>query len=134
MADVGDYLTMMSFLLMSLVHQRKALSRKREYLKGVIDKGKLGHKWTHERADKASDEIINKKYVECKQCELNKKGEYTGKAPGKHVINLYSTGISPWIKIRDVKNLRQDTENDPIIKDKMAGLGCLFVCTFGDLF
>ena len=52
--------------------------------------------------------------------------------PGKHVINLYSTGISRWIKIRDVKNLRQDTENDPIIKDKKAGLGCLFVCTFGD--
>ena len=81
MADVGDYLTMMSFLLMSLVHQRKALSRKREYLKDAIDKGKLGHKWTHERVDKASDEIINKMYVEYKQCGLNKKDEYTGKAP-----------------------------------------------------
>ena len=66
-------------------------------LQSVIDKGKahlLGHKWTHERADKASDETINKTYAEYKQRELNEKGEKTGKALGKHVINLYSTGIS----------------------------------------
>ena len=49
---------------------------------------------------------------------------------GKHVINLYSTGIPRWLKIKDVKKLRQDIENDPIIKDQMANLG--FVCTFGD--
>ena len=33
--------------------------KKREYLKSVIDKGKvhlLGHKWTHEKVDKSSDE------------------------------------------------------------------------------
>ena len=34
--------------------------KKREYLKSVIDKGKLGHKWTHGRVDKAGDETINK--------------------------------------------------------------------------
>ena len=28
------------------------------------------------------------------QRELDEKGEKTGKALGKHVINLYSTGIS----------------------------------------
>ena len=67
--------------------------KKREYLKSVIDKGKLGHKWTHGRVDKASDETINKIYVEYRQRELNEKGEKTGKALGKHVINLYSTGI-----------------------------------------
>ena len=43
--------------------------------------------------EKASDEIINKMYAEYKQRELNEKGEKTGKALGKHVINLYSTGI-----------------------------------------
>ena len=109
--------------------------KKRECLKSAIDKGKgylLGTKWTHERVDKASDETINKKYAEYKQRELNEKGEKTGKALGKHVINLYSTGISQWLKIKDVKKLRQDIENDPIIKDQMAGLGCLFVCTFGN--
>ena len=51
---------------------------------------------------------------------------------GKHVTNLYSTGISRWLKIRDVKKLQQDIENDPIIKDQMASLVCLLVCTFGN--
>ena len=45
---------------------------------------------------------------------------------------MYSTGISRWVKISYVKKLHQDIENDPIIKDQMAGLGCLFVCMFGD--
>ena len=49
--------------------------KKREELKSVIDKGKLGH-------------------AEYKQRELNEKGEKNGKALGKHVVNLYSTGIS----------------------------------------
>ena len=52
---------------------------------------------------------------------------------GKHVINLYSTGISPMVKIIDVHKLRQDNENDLIIKGKMAGLGFLLVCTFDNL-
>ena len=47
---------------------------------------------------------------------------------------MYSTGISRWVKIREAKKLRQDFENDPIIKDQMAVLGCLFVYTFVDWF
>ena len=66
----------------------------------------LGHKWTHERVDKASNEIINKTYAEYKQRELNKKDKKTGKGLGKHVINLYSTGISQRVKIRDVHKLQ----------------------------
>ena len=54
------------------------------------------------------------------------------KALGKHVINLYSTDISRWLKIKGVKKLCQDIENDPIIKDQMANLGYLLVCTFGN--
>ena len=106
---------------------------KRECLKGAIGKGKghlLGSKWTHERVDKASDETTNKNYAKYIQRELNEKGEKTGKALGKHVTNLYSTSISRWVKIKDVKKLRQVIENEPIIKDQMAGLGCLFMCTF----
>ena len=108
--------------------------KKQECLKSVIDKGKahlLGHKWTHGRVDKDSDEIINKTYAEYKQRELTEKGEKTGKTLGKHVLNLYSTGISRWLKIKDATKWRQDIENDPIIKDQMVNLGCLFVCTFG---
>ena len=82
--------------------------------------------------NKASNEVINKTYAEYSQRELNEKGEKTGKILGKHVINLSSTGISRWLKIKDVKKLRQNIENDPIIKDQMANLGCLFECTFGD--
>ena len=110
--------------------------RKRECLKSVISKGRaylLGSKWTQEKVDKASHETTNKTYAEYKQCELNEKGEKTGKAFGKHVINLYSTGISRVVKVRDAKNLWQDIENDPIIKDQMAKLGCLLVCTSGNL-
>ena len=81
---------------------------------------------------KPSDETISKTYAGYKQRELNEKGEKTGKALGKHVISLYSTGISQMVKIRDVKKLQQDTENDPIIEDQMANLGCLLVCTFGN--
>ena len=51
---------------------------------------------------------------------------------GKHVINLYSTGIYQMVKIRHVKKLHHDIENDPIIKDQMASLGCLLVCTFSN--
>ena len=109
--------------------------RKRECLKSVIGRGKpylLGRKWTQEEVDKSSDETINKTYAEeYKQCELNEKGGKTRKALGKHVINLYPTGISRAVKFRDVKKLQQDIENDPIIKDQMANLGCLLVCTFG---
>ena len=81
---------------------------------------------------KVSDETINKTYAEYKQRELNEKGEKTGKALGKHVINLYSTGISRVVKIKDVKKLHQDIENNRIIKDQMANLGCLLVCAFGN--
>ena len=56
----------------------------------------------------------------------------TGKTFGKHVISLYSTGISQVVKIRGVKKLQQDIENDPIIKDQMVNLGCLLVCTSGN--
>ena len=31
-----------------------------------------------------------------------------------------------------MKKLQQDIENDTIIKDQMANLGCLLVCTFGN--
>ena len=86
-----------------------------------MDKGKgylLGSEWTHERVDKASDETINKKYVEYKQRELNEKGEYTGKAFCKHVINLYSTGISRWVKIKVLKNYARTLKMIQLLKIK----------------
>ena len=58
---------------------------------------------------------------------MKKAKKKTGKALGKHVINLYSTGISWWLKIKDVKKLRQDIENDPIIKIKWQ-IWAVFLC------
>ena len=101
----------------------------------MISKGQtylLGSKWTHEKVDKGSDETINKTYAEYKQKELNEKSEKTGKALGKNFINLYSAGVSRWLKIKAVKKLRQDIGNNLIIKDQMANLGYLLVCTFGN--
>ena len=43
---------------------------------------------------------------------------------------LHSAGISWVIKIRDVKKLQQDIDNDPIIKYQMTNLSCLLVCMF----
>ena len=127
-ADVGNILNDDDFLGDVLDTPKEGIVqyKKRECLESVISKGKaylLGSKWTHEGIDKASDKTINDTYAEYKQRELNEKGENTGKTLGKHVMNLYSTRISWVVKIRDVKKLRQDIKNDPIVKDQMANLG-----------
>ena len=85
----------------------------------------LGSECTQENVDKSSAKIINKTYAAYKHREK------TVKALGKHVINLYSSVISRVIKVKDVKELQQEIENDPIIKDQMVDLVCLIVCTFG---
>ena len=146
MADVGDILNNNEFFgdVVDTPQEGIQQQKNREELKSVIDKGEerlLGGKWTYGRVDKTSDLIISKTYAEYKQRELTEKVEKTGKALGKHVINLYSTGISQWLKSKDKLRLRmtkaktkddKKLRNDPIIKDQMANLGCLFVCTFGD--
>ena len=96
MADVGVILNVDVVFGDIVDTPKKGIEKdkKREELKNAVDKGKLGHKWTHERVDKASGEVIHKTYAEYKQGELNEKGEKTGKTLDKHVINLYSSGIS----------------------------------------
>ena len=86
--------------------------KKREELNSY--RGKLGHKWTHERVNKESNEVINKTYTEYKQRGTTQKGEKTAEALGKHVIKLYSNRIPRFVKIRDVKKLRQEIEDDPL--------------------
>ena len=107
MADIGDILNDDEFFgnVVDTPKEGTEQHQIREELKSIIDKGKLGHKWTHEKVDKASDEVINKTYAEYKQRKLNRKGGKTGKTLVKHVINLHSTGIYPWFKIKDVHKL-----------------------------
>ena len=133
MADAGNIFNDNEFFgdIVDISKEGIEQHKKREELKDAVDKGRL-YKWTHRKVDKASDEIISKTYAEYKQREVNEKGEKIAKALGKHVINLYSSEISRWLKIKDVKKLQQDIENEPIIKGQMANLGCLFVCTFGN--
>ena len=103
--------------------------KKWECLTRVISRRKaclLGREWTQEKVGKSRYETTDKIYAEYKQHGLNEKSEKTGKALSKHVINLHSTGISRVAKIRDVKILQQDVENDPIIKYQMANLRLSF--------
>ena len=124
MTSVGDILNDDEFFGDVVDTPKEGIEQlnKQEELKSVIDKGKahlLGNKCTHERVGKASDKTINKTYAEYRQRELNEKGDKTGRALSKHIINLYSTDISQMVKIRDVHKLRQDIKNDPIIKDQL---------------
>ena len=134
MADVGDILNDDELFGDVVDTPEKGIEqdKNREELKSAIDRGKL-YKWTHETVDKASDKTIRKTYAEYRQREVNEKVEKTGKALGRHVISLYSSRIYRMVKIRDVHKLCQDIENDPTIKDQMAGLGCVLVLTFGNL-
>ena len=76
MAIVGDILNDNEFFGDVVDTPKEGIEqyKKREELKDAVDKGKLEHKWTHGRVDKASDEIINKTYVEYKQRELTETG------------------------------------------------------------
>ena len=73
-------------------------------------------------------EKLHSKYI---QKELQHKGEKTGKAMGKHLIKIYSNGVSKVLRIDDMEQLRKDIDEDPIIKDSMADIGALMVSTFG---
>ena len=102
----------------------------------AIDQGKATKfsgktTWTVNRINKASDSMIEKLYSEFNANEVQHKAENTGKAVSKHIVNLYSTGISRVLKIDDIDQLRRDIDNDPIIKDSMADVGFLMVGTFG---
>ena len=93
MADGGDMLHGDEFFgdVFGTPKEGTEQDKKREELKSVIDKDKahlLGNKSTHERVAKASDKTIHKTYAEYRQCELNEKRKRTGKALGKHLINL----------------------------------------------
>ena len=105
-----------------------------EFLKDLIAQGKKlpGKKlWTVELMDQASNEEVEKLHSKYTQKELQHKGEKTGKAMGKHLIKIYSNGVSKVLRIDDMEQLRKDIDEDPIIKESMADIGALMVSTFG---
>ena len=72
--------------------------KKRKESKGVIDKGKLGHKWTHKKVDKGSDEIIIKAYAEYKQCNGMKKEKKRGRPWGSTSLIYTLWAFLRWLK------------------------------------
>ena len=44
---------------------------------------------------------------------------------------MYSNGVKEFLIIDDIKQLRRDLDEDPIIKDSMVAISALLVRTFG---
>ena len=108
----------------------------RDFLINVVNQGKADllpgkTPWTLARIKKAPDDVIEKLKSQFLQNETKRKAENTGKAVSKHVVNLYSTGVSRFLKIDSIEQLRRDIDDDPIIKDSMAEVGALLVSAFG---
>ena len=93
MVDAGDILNDDEIFGDVIDTSREGIEqhKKWEELKSIVDKGKLEHKWTHRRVDRASDEIINKTYAEYKQRELNEKDKknWNGLGQACHWSILY---------------------------------------------
>ena len=109
---------------------------KRDFLIQIVNQGKANKlpgktPWTVARIRKAPDSVIEKLHHEYHQNETKHKAEKTGKAVSAHAINLYSKGVSRFLKINSVDQLRKDIDEDPIIKESMADVGALLVGTFG---
>ena len=107
---------------------------KRQFLKDLITQGKKlpGKKpWTAELINETSNKEVEKLHSKYTQKELQHKGEKTGKAMGKHLIKIYSNGVCKVLRIDNMEQLREDIDEDPIIKDSMADIGALMVSTFG---
>ena len=88
-------------------------------------------KWSTENIDRKADEEVEKLYNIYIQRKMEVNDEMTGKAMGRHLINLYSNGVRKVLKIDDIEQLRKDINEDPIIKDSMTDIGILMVSTFG---
>ena len=80
-----------------------------------------------------SDAGIDKLKSHFVQAETKLKAERTGKAVSKHVVNLYSTGVSKIVKIDSIDQLRKDIDEDPIIRDYMAEVGTLLAVSYTHL-
>ena len=56
-------------------------------------------KWSSETIDRKTDKEVEKLYNIYIQRQTQVKGEMTGKAMGRHFINLYSNGVSKVLKM-----------------------------------
>ena len=113
---------------------KEGVENQREFVKELITQGKKlpGKKpWTVELIDQASNEEVAKLHSKYIWKDFQHKGEKTGKAMGKHLINIYSNGVRKVLRIDDMEQSRKDIEEDPFIKDSMTDVGVLMISTFG---
>ena len=119
-----------------ILKQEEEEENGREFLIKVINQGKadlLPEKtpWTVARIKKAPDAVIEKLKNQFVQAEIKHKAENTRKTISKHVVKLYTIGVSRFLKIDSHEQLRKDIDEDPIIKESMAEVGALLVSAFG---
>ena len=108
----------------------------RDFLVSVMGQGKrdlLPGKtpWTTARLKKVPDAGIEKLKNNFLQAEAKLKAEKTGNVVSKHIVNLYSVGVSKILKIDSTDQLRKDIDSDPVIRESMADIGALLVGAFG---
>lgn len=65
---------------------------------------------TLDRIDKASNRTINKIYAEYKKRKLKENGEITKRAFERQLIGLHLSGISHFVKMKDVKSYSKSSE------------------------
>ena len=118
--------------------ERDEGENRRDFLLSVIDQAKgdlLPGKtpWTIARLEKVPDAGIEKLKNHFFQAEAKLKAEKTGNVVSKHVVNLYSVGVSKILKIDSTDQLRRDIDSDPVpvIRESMADIGAVLVGTFG---
>ena len=123
MSDIDQILSLLDNEAASLdevdTPEEGVIQCKKRALKDAINQGKAhligGNKklWTLDQLDKAKDEVITELYVNYTQREIKFKAENTGKAMGKHIVNLYSNGVDKLLKIDDLEQLKKDINDDP---------------------
>ena len=122
MADVGDILNDNDFVdVVDTPKECIEQHKKWECLKDVMSMGKvhlLGHKWTHGRVDKASDETINKTYAEYKQREPNEKGEKTERPRANMSLICIPPAFLDGLKSRMLKNYNRTLRTTQSLKIK----------------
>ena len=119
------------------IPEKEGVCRKCETLKDTIQyrkthllPGKKGE-WSTENIDRKTDEEVEKLYNMYVQWQREVKSEMTGRAMGRHLINLYSNWVRKVLKIDDIEQLCRNINENPITKDSMADIGILMVSTFG---
>ena len=88
-------------------------------------------KWSTAEIGRNTNEEVERLCNLYMQWQMEVKCEMTGRAMGRHLINLYSNGVRKVLKIDYIDQLCRDIEEDSIIKYSVTDISTLMVSTFG---